>query len=113
MIFHSSLVSAKDLEIVDQLSATKSGAVIYKHSTRCPVSSFAKRMLEGEWHFQNELEIFYLDLIAHRDVSNEIEAKYGIRHESPQILMIVNGECVASASHSEVNCDTIEKWLHE
>ena len=53
------------------------------------------------------LEIHYLDLIAYRDVSNEIAESFGVRHESPQVLLIKNGKSIFDASHSMLKWSSI------
>lgn len=77
--------------------------LILKHSTRCPISTMAKSRVEMNWDFDEEtVEAYYLDLIAHRDVSNHIAEEFGVRHESPQALLIRDGECVRHASHLNI-----------
>jgi bacillithiol system protein YtxJ len=79
--------------------------VLFKHSTRCSVSLFANKTMLGELSGFNDAtaDVYYLDLIAHRNISNEIALRYNVIHESPQILVIENGKCIYSASHDEVS----------
>lgn len=78
--------------------------LVFKHSTRCNISSMAKSRLEKNWDFSaDDIKPYYLDLIAFRDVSNAITEKFGIFHESPQALLIRNGECVYDASHLDIS----------
>ena len=81
--------------------------VIFKHSTRCATSSMAKNRLE-----RNEapagVNFYFLDLIKHRNLSNKIASEFGIRHESPQVLVINNGKCIYNESHSGIMFDEIE-----
>ncbi len=79
--------------------------VLFKHSTRCSVSLFANKALLRELIDFNEAvaDVYYLDLLAHRNISNEIASRYKVEHESPQILIIKNGKCMYSASHDEVS----------
>jgi bacillithiol system protein YtxJ len=80
--------------------------LLFKHSTRCSISSMAKNRLDsGE--APKGLEIYYLDLIAYRDVSNEIAESFGVRHESPQVLLIKNGKSIFDASHSMIKWSSI------
>lgn len=79
--------------------------VIYKHSTRCSISSMALNRLERSWN-PEEMEgtaIYFLDLIAHRDISNEIVQMFDVQHESPQVLLISSGKCVYHASHMGIS----------
>lgn len=92
----------KSLEAVEQLAEIKdrsyTGAVlIFKHSTRCSISSMALNRMHA---FPEGLaECYYLDLIAHRDVSNAVAEVFSVPHESPQVLLIVNEECIYEESH--------------
>lgn len=81
--------------------------VIFKHSTRCAVSSMAKNRLD-----RNEapagVNFYLLDLIRHRNISNKIASDFGVIHQSPQVLVIHNGECIFDESHSGILFDEIE-----
>lgn len=78
--------------------------VVFKHSTRCVVSSMAKRNMEFDFGLLPEnATIYLLDLLAHRDVSNYIAAYWKIRHESPQILVLKGDTCLYHASHQDID----------
>ncbi len=83
--------------------------VLFKHSISCSVSSAAKRHLS---HFFDPdalgANLYYLDLINYRDVSNEIAEKYGVQHESPQVLVIKDGSLIYHASHGAIDADIIK-----
>jgi bacillithiol system protein YtxJ len=86
--------------------------VLFKHSTRCGISSSAKRrLIMGKDQLGGRIEIFYLDLITYRDISNHIASHFGIVHQSPQIIVIQNGKAVQSASHESVSTDFIESII--
>lgn len=87
--------------------------VIFKHSTRCSISSTALNRLERSWKPEevNGIKPFYLDLISFRNISNKIEDVFKVRHESPQLLIIKNGNCVYHASHMGINYEEIKKQL--
>lgn len=105
------LTDADQLEEVIRISQLKPVA-IFKHSTRCSVSHFVKKNLERDWQLdENEMPVYYLDLLAYRDVSNHIAAKFGIRHESPQLLLIRNGMVVYHASHASIDFSDIAKHI--
>ncbi|MEM9930305.1 MAG: bacillithiol system redox-active protein YtxJ [Bacteroidota bacterium] len=77
--------------------------LILKHSTRCPISSMAKSRLEMSWDLEeDQVEAYYLDLIRYRDVSNFIAGEFGVQHESPQALLIEDGQCTYNASHLNI-----------
>lgn len=102
-----SLESVHDVEaIIDRSRVVP--CLILKHSTSCPISSMAKNRLEQGWDFpEEELEAYYLDLLRHRDVSNHIAAEFGVRHESPQVLLIRDGQCTYHASHLSIRADQL------
>ena len=80
--------------------------VIFKHSTRCSISSMAKNRLERETPADG-LPFYYLDLIRYRPLSNKIATDFNVHHESPQILIIKNGECTYEDSHNGINMQDI------
>ena len=84
--------------------------VIFKHSTRCSISSMAKARLERSIVPENT-DFYYLDLIAHRNISNKIATEFNVFHESPQILLILNGECVYDESHGAISMSELEEQI--
>ena len=102
------LNSPDQLQELDDKSEAKT-IMIFKHSTRCSISVMAKNRIESKWTFSEEtVEPVYLDLLKHRDISNELAQHYNVQHESPQILLIRNGKCVYSASHNMVDVNNIK-----
>ena len=83
--------------------------VIFKHSTRCSLSSMAKNRLE-RYDSPCNLSFYYLDLIRYRSLSNKIEEQFQVHHESPQVLVIREGECIYEESHNGISIDEI---LHQ
>lgn len=78
--------------------------LIYKHSTRCGVSSMALNRIESEWTAQkSECELVFLDLIAFRSVSNAVSEELKVQHQSPQAILLKGGEVVYHASHSGID----------
>ena len=86
--------------------------VIFKHSTRCSISSTALSRFERAWG-AIENTAFYLDLIAYRPISLEIAEKFGIQHQSPQVLVINKGACTYSATHWDISVDELKPYLSE
>jgi bacillithiol system protein YtxJ len=86
-------------------------SVIFKHSTSCSISSTALDRFERNLAKKNNedigLDFYLLDLLNNRNISNAIAEKCGIRHESPQALVILGGTCIYNASHWEINFDKI------
>lgn len=89
-----------------ELLASEPLFAVFKHSTRCSISSMAKSRLEREWNL--ELPIFHLDLIQYRSISNLIADKSGVEHQSPQLIVFQNGKPIYDASHSGIVVDEIQ-----
>jgi len=81
------------LDKLKELSNT-TPVLLFKHSTRCSISSMAKSRLERDWDENSEIKPYYLDLIQFREISDEIAAKFNVVHQSPQALLIKNEECI-------------------
>ncbi|WP_224490623.1 bacillithiol system redox-active protein YtxJ [Robertkochia flava] len=86
--------------------------LIYKHSTRCGISSMVLNRLEREYEPGGEgLKPYFIDLIKYRRVSDMVAEAFGVRHESPQILLIKKGEVVYDESHTGIHMGEILKHL--
>ena len=81
--------------------------LIFKHSTRCSISTLALNRIESKSEEKFINCCYYLDLLSFRDISNKIEEDFNVFHQSPQILVIKNGKCVFHTSHSNINWDNI------
>lgn len=105
------LTSLHHLEQLVEKSKTKP-VVIFKHSTRCGVSSHAMHKLETNWQFKEEdLHFYYLDLLSYRNISNEIADRFNVVHQSPQIIIVKNGKAVFDISHQGIDSKVIEKFI--
>jgi bacillithiol system protein YtxJ len=82
--------------------------VIFKHSTRCSISSVALNRLQKAG-FPQQIDFYYLDLISYRPISNKIAELFKIQHESPQVLLIKGGKCIYDESHMGISMDEIEE----
>lgn len=105
----------KNLTAENQLDEIKSKSVdvpqlIFKHSTRCATSSMAKSRLERAAAPGN-IEFYFLDLLKYRNISDKIESDFMVHHESPQVLLIRNGECIYEESHNGISMDEIIQQL--
>jgi len=99
----------KELTILNQLNEIKEKSfskpqLIFKHSTRCGISRMVKNQFSRDYDFSNEeFDLYYLDLLSYRDISNEIAHIFNVYHESPQLLVIKNGVAVANKSHGAIH----------
>lgn len=80
--------------------------VIFKHSTRCSISSVAYQRLQKAKQ-PDGLDFYYLDLLAHRTLSTKIAEVFSVHHESPQVLLIKDGKCIFNESHLGISMNDI------
>jgi bacillithiol system protein YtxJ len=97
-----------ELEEITQIAQIKEESkvnpvVIYKHSTRCGISKMVIRQFEKLFTEKHKnFKVYYLDLLNHRDISNELAEVFGVMHQSPQVLVIKNESCVFNTSHESI-----------
>lgn len=98
------LESISQLDEIKELSGEKP-VLIFKHSTRCSVSGMAWDRLKRNWKKEDSEKVtpYFLDLIRHRDVSNQIEKEFSVYHESPQVIIVKSGKAVYDNSHMGIN----------
>lgn len=99
--------SQKDLDAAIEKSSQQK-VLIFKHSTKCFISktvlrSFEKQMQESDKNFG----YYFLDLLAYRSISNEIESRFDVVHQSPQLIVLENGKAIYNASHQNIDLDKI------
>ncbi len=85
--------------------------MFFKHSTRCSISSMAKSRLENDWDLDEEVTPIYVDLIAHRNISNLLADKFAVQHESPQIILVKDGISIYDTSHNQISVGDIKNQL--
>lgn len=97
------LTDMKQLEEIKKTSI-KEPIAIFKHSTRCGISSMViNRFQESFTEDMKHIKVYYLDLLSYRNISDEVGYTFQVMHQSPQLLIIKNGEAVAHASHYNIN----------
>jgi bacillithiol system protein YtxJ len=82
--------------------------LIFKHSTRCSISIMALNRMQNA---NPPLHFHLLDVIASRALSNRVAEFFSVHHESPQLLLIRNGQCVYDASHLEIQPKEIQQEM--
>lgn len=105
-----SLTSAEQLTSIKEKSFQRP-QLIFKHSTRCNISSMALNRLERYATPPAGTDYYYLDLLAYRNISQQVAADFSVRHESPQVLVIKNGECVYDESHYGISMEDLQEQL--
>ncbi|MFM2375695.1 MAG: bacillithiol system redox-active protein YtxJ [Bacteroidota bacterium] len=84
--------------------------LIFKHSTRCSISAAAKYRLEAETEgLADRFDLYYLDLLAHRGVSDAVADRLDVPHRSPQVLVIDHGKAIFSASHYDIEPEKLAR----
>lgn len=106
------LKSVEQIEKIIDSSQSKPN-IIFKHSTTCPISSIAKLRLDDHWDIPEDVDLYYLDLLKYRNISNQIAEQFDTVHESPQILVIKDGRCVYDVSHMDINVQEVKDGLLE
>ena len=96
-------------EIVNE--STEKPVVIFKHSTRCSISRMALRQFEQEFDLEEKVVPYYLDLLEHRDISNEIANRFGVYHQSPQLIVIKDGKAVYDRSHESIDATKLVDFI--
>ena len=104
------LSTTEQFDEIDEISHTKP-VVLFKHSTRCIISRTVLKQFESDFHsIEDKIDWYLLDLLNHRDVSNEIAHRYNVTHQSPQILVIQNGKAVFNESHDGINVEDLKQF---
>lgn len=106
-------IQLNQISQIDDIKAARSYHLIFKHSTRCSISMMAKRTFERYWDvIPDSTSLYFLDLISHRDISAYIAEIFHVHHESPQILLIKDGECILDASHGDISADEVAEVIN-
>lgn len=95
-----------DLDAIPQIAeaSAQRPQLIFKHSTRCPISTGALYRMEGSLdELETKFDVHFLDLIAYRAISNEIASYFDVTHQSPQVIVVHKGKAVYDASHHSVS----------
>jgi bacillithiol system protein YtxJ len=105
------LTELKQLDMIADESVN-TPVIIFKHSTRCSVSRMALKNFEREYNIEiGDAKPYFLDLLEHRDVSNEIASRFNVMHQSPQIIVIKDGKAVYNTSHSDIDAEAVKALL--
>lgn len=98
------LENSSQLEEIKRISAEKP-VLIFKHSTRCSISSMAFDRLSRNWKQEDAEKVtpFFLDLIRFRNISDQISNDFGIYHQSPQVILVKEGKAIYDNSHMGIS----------
>ena len=106
------LKSMEQLDEIEKISEEKTVAIL-KHSTRCGVSRMVLRMFESDYNLDESepVELYFLDLISYREISNEIAGRFKVHHESPQLIVLKNKEVVHHSSHQSISAEKLATYV--
>jgi len=109
-----SLISPDQFQEMDSQSFI-SPVLIFKHSSRCSISDIAFRRIEPDPRHEHSLAqkypCYFVDLFKYPDLSHRVAHHYKVFHESPQLLLIKDGQCVFESSHLDISLNEIEEQL--
>jgi bacillithiol system protein YtxJ len=101
----------QDLDRLEELDAILSAAgplLLYKHSTRCGMCDSAIEQVRAfEKKQASTAPVYYLDLWAHRDVSDAVARRLGVRHESPQAIVLKDGKAATVLNHRAIRAEAL------
>ena len=102
-VYWNYLESIADVDAIETESFNKPVAV-FKHSTTCGISRMVWNLFQKQYNIPNDkMDLYYLDLLAHRSISNEIAEWFGVTHQSPQIIVIKDGKAIYNDSHESID----------
>lgn len=104
----NALNEVSQLELIVEESKNKP-IVIFKHSTSCGISRMALNGFERGFNVSEDImKLYFLDLLNHRKLSNEVASRFGVWHESPQLLVLKDGKVIYHASHGQIDAEKLE-----
>jgi bacillithiol system protein YtxJ len=105
------LTKMEQLAEIEKESLSKP-IIIFKHSTRCGTSRMTLRQFESQFLIKDEkVKLYFLDLIAFREVSNEVAIRFQVMHQSPQLLVIRNSNTIHHSSHYNIDAGLLEQFV--
>jgi bacillithiol system protein YtxJ len=95
------------------ISSQSHPVLIFKHSTRCSISSSALSRIERQANNLTSTinKTYFVDLLQYRPVSNALASTFEVEHQSPQVLIISNGKCIYNASHMDIQISAINEEI--
>ena len=103
-----SLHAVRDTATLDEALESEQ-AILYKHSTRCPVSAAViDEVVRFSWAHP-DWPVYVLKVLEHRELSDLVADRLGVAHASPQAFVIKSGQCVWQASHNEITTQSLSR----
>jgi monothiol bacilliredoxin len=101
------LIDCNSLDALEPVLSGAETAFIFKHSTRCPISARARNQVEGFVADRPEVPVHLILVVESRPVSLALADRLGVRHASPQIILVGGGRAIWDTSHSDITADAL------
>jgi len=101
------------IEMLDEISqgSYERPAAILKHSTSCGISRMVLRQFEKDYNLEpDKVDLYFLDLLRYREISNKIASKFNVPHESPQLIVLKEGRAIYDASHGAIAVESLNQF---
>ncbi len=95
------VTTAEALESLFSQSA-EHPVIVFKHDTSCPISAAAYRQMQ-----RMNQAVAVVDVARSQELSEEIATRTGVKHESPQVIVVNDGQAVWSASHYDITQEAV------
>jgi bacillithiol system protein YtxJ len=108
------LTTTSEVDNIVQSASKKRPQIIFKHSTRCGISKMALKQFESDYDLpSSQADAYYLDLLNHREVSAYIAEELNVQHQSPQVIVIADGNVIHTESHHGISASKLKNLLEE
>ncbi|MFD0962747.1 bacillithiol system redox-active protein YtxJ [Pseudofulvibacter geojedonensis] len=104
------LTQVGELQKIKEASKEKL-QVIFKHSTRCGISKSVINRFVSDYDLNIDADLYYLDLLNYREVSNEVGHEFQVIHQSPQLILVKGGKVIHHASHHEIYANKVLEYI--
>lgn len=93
----------------------KKAVIIFKHSTRCGISRMVLKSFEKDFEVragdEEKYKLYFLDLLANRNISDEVAKRFEVQHESPQVIVLKNQKVEHHASHHGIQVEKLDEFI--
>lgn len=108
------IIPENKLEIDAVFNHSEKPQIFYKHSYRCSTALFTKNSLDtGIEEVGKYADMYLIDVVDMREISMYIAEKTGVKHESPQLILLQNGQPFWHTSHGEVQLENLVDAMNE
>src|SRR6266852_4696353 len=109
-MMNNGFIELRDVAALDNFLAESNGdpAIIFKHSDSCGISARAYTQMSGL-----ERPVGLVTVQTARAVSDELEKRMGLAHETPQVMIVHNGQVAWTASHGYIKAAAVEVAFRE